>query len=212
MSGRTQPCISRRSSTRPGEGDRLRGGAAGGLRVEPICSALGVSVSAYYPRRSRKPSARAPADRQLVVGSPRSSVRARPDRRARSLCELDLLRGGEQRHAAALAEVDPERVTRCGSVGLGAVRFMRPRRAGDARLIGASRRAQPVLSGRRHSRSRATPFPATRIMAYTLTILDDSKRSNATQWPRRGRVAAATASTCSTVCAVRDDVSREAAI
>jgi putative transposase len=35
--------------------------------VEPICRTLGVPVSTYYARRSRKPSARALADRQLVT-------------------------------------------------------------------------------------------------------------------------------------------------
>jgi transposase InsO family protein len=34
--------------------------------VEPICRAVGVPVSTYYARRSRKPSARALADRELV--------------------------------------------------------------------------------------------------------------------------------------------------
>jgi transposase InsO family protein len=35
--------------------------------VEPICKALGVPVSTHYARRSRKPSARELADRQLLV-------------------------------------------------------------------------------------------------------------------------------------------------
>jgi len=35
--------------------------------VEPICDALGVPVSTHYARRSRKPSARELADRQLLV-------------------------------------------------------------------------------------------------------------------------------------------------
>ena len=35
--------------------------------VEPICRAVGVPVRTYYARRSRKPSARALADRELVV-------------------------------------------------------------------------------------------------------------------------------------------------
>lgn len=35
--------------------------------VEPICRAVGVPVSTYYARRSRKPSARALADRELLV-------------------------------------------------------------------------------------------------------------------------------------------------
>jgi putative transposase len=35
--------------------------------VEPICRAVGVPVSTYYARRSRKPSARALADRELIV-------------------------------------------------------------------------------------------------------------------------------------------------
>ena len=35
--------------------------------VEPICSTLGVPVSTYYARRSRKPSVRALADRELVA-------------------------------------------------------------------------------------------------------------------------------------------------
>jgi transposase InsO family protein len=34
--------------------------------VEPICRAIGVAVSSYYARRSRKPSRRALADRELV--------------------------------------------------------------------------------------------------------------------------------------------------
>jgi putative transposase len=34
--------------------------------VEPICAAIGVPVSTYYARRSRKPSGRALADRELV--------------------------------------------------------------------------------------------------------------------------------------------------
>lgn len=34
--------------------------------VEPICRAVGVPVSTYYARRSRKPSARTLADRELV--------------------------------------------------------------------------------------------------------------------------------------------------
>jgi transposase InsO family protein len=34
--------------------------------VEPICGAIGVPVSTYYARRSRKPSARALAERELV--------------------------------------------------------------------------------------------------------------------------------------------------
>ena len=34
--------------------------------VEPICAAIGVPVSTYYARRSRKPSRRALADRELV--------------------------------------------------------------------------------------------------------------------------------------------------
>ena len=35
--------------------------------VEPICAAIGVSVSTHYARRSRKPSRRELADRQLLV-------------------------------------------------------------------------------------------------------------------------------------------------
>jgi putative transposase len=35
--------------------------------VEPICRTLGVAVSTHYARRSRKPSARALADRELLV-------------------------------------------------------------------------------------------------------------------------------------------------
>ncbi len=35
--------------------------------VEPICAAIGVPVSTYYARRSRKPSARALADRELLA-------------------------------------------------------------------------------------------------------------------------------------------------
>jgi len=35
--------------------------------VEPICRAVGVPVSTYYARRSRKPSARALADREFVA-------------------------------------------------------------------------------------------------------------------------------------------------
>ncbi len=35
--------------------------------VEPVCRAIGVPVSTYYARRSRKPSARALADRELVA-------------------------------------------------------------------------------------------------------------------------------------------------
>ena len=35
--------------------------------VEPICRAVGVPVSTYYARRSRKPSARALADRELAA-------------------------------------------------------------------------------------------------------------------------------------------------
>ena len=35
--------------------------------VEPICRAVGVPVSTYYARRSRKPSARTLADRELVA-------------------------------------------------------------------------------------------------------------------------------------------------
>jgi hypothetical protein len=35
--------------------------------VEPICRAVGVPVSAYCARRSRKPSVRALADRELVA-------------------------------------------------------------------------------------------------------------------------------------------------
>jgi putative transposase len=35
--------------------------------VEPICRVLGVPVSTHYARRSRKPSRRALADRQLLV-------------------------------------------------------------------------------------------------------------------------------------------------
>jgi len=35
--------------------------------VEPICRAIGVPVSTHYARRSRKPSARALADRELLV-------------------------------------------------------------------------------------------------------------------------------------------------
>lgn len=34
--------------------------------VEPICRAVGVPVSTYYARRSRKPSRRALADHELV--------------------------------------------------------------------------------------------------------------------------------------------------
>jgi len=37
------------------------------LGVEPICRAIGVPVSTHYARRSRKPSARALADRELLV-------------------------------------------------------------------------------------------------------------------------------------------------
>jgi putative transposase len=37
-----------------------------GFGVEPICAALGVPVSTYYARRSRKPSRRAREDRQLM--------------------------------------------------------------------------------------------------------------------------------------------------
>ena len=35
--------------------------------VEPICRVLGVPVSTHYARRSRKPSAREPADRDLLT-------------------------------------------------------------------------------------------------------------------------------------------------
>jgi transposase InsO family protein len=35
--------------------------------VEPICRAVGVPVSTYYARRSRKPSSRALADRELIA-------------------------------------------------------------------------------------------------------------------------------------------------
>jgi putative transposase len=35
--------------------------------VEPICSAIGVPVSTHYARRSRVPSARALADRELFA-------------------------------------------------------------------------------------------------------------------------------------------------
>ena len=35
--------------------------------VEPICAALGVAVSTHYARRSRKPSRRELADRELLV-------------------------------------------------------------------------------------------------------------------------------------------------
>ena len=35
--------------------------------VEPVCRALGVAVSTYYARRSRKPSRRELADRELLV-------------------------------------------------------------------------------------------------------------------------------------------------
>src|SRR5436190_1825324 len=35
--------------------------------VEPICKAIGVPVSTHYARRSRKPSARELADRQLLI-------------------------------------------------------------------------------------------------------------------------------------------------
>ena len=35
--------------------------------VEPICRVLGVAVSTHYARRSRKPSARELADRELLV-------------------------------------------------------------------------------------------------------------------------------------------------
>ena len=35
--------------------------------VEPICRALGVAVSTFYARRSRKPSTRAMRDGELVV-------------------------------------------------------------------------------------------------------------------------------------------------
>ncbi len=34
--------------------------------VEPICAALGVPVSTHYERRSRKPSVRELADRELL--------------------------------------------------------------------------------------------------------------------------------------------------
>jgi transposase InsO family protein len=45
--------------------------------VEPICTALGVPVSTYYARRSRKPSRRELADRQLLaeIEAARSSRR-----------------------------------------------------------------------------------------------------------------------------------------
>jgi putative transposase len=45
--------------------------------VEPICRALGVPVSTHYARRSREPSARELADRQLLVeiGAARSGRR-----------------------------------------------------------------------------------------------------------------------------------------
>jgi transposase InsO family protein len=39
----------------------------GSFGVEPICAALGVAVSTHYARRSRKPSARELADRELLV-------------------------------------------------------------------------------------------------------------------------------------------------
>lgn len=39
----------------------------GAFGVEPICRAIGVPVSTYYARRFRKPSARALADRELLV-------------------------------------------------------------------------------------------------------------------------------------------------
>jgi putative transposase len=35
--------------------------------VEPICCAIGVPVSTFYARRSRKPSRREPADQELLV-------------------------------------------------------------------------------------------------------------------------------------------------
>lgn len=38
----------------------------GAFGVEPICRAIGVAVSTHYARRSRKPSRRALADRELV--------------------------------------------------------------------------------------------------------------------------------------------------
>jgi putative transposase len=37
-----------------------------GFGVEPICRAIGVPVSTYYARRSRKPSRRAREDHQLM--------------------------------------------------------------------------------------------------------------------------------------------------
>jgi len=39
----------------------------GAFGVEPICRVLGVAVSTFYARRSRKPSRRALEDRELVV-------------------------------------------------------------------------------------------------------------------------------------------------
>jgi putative transposase len=46
--------------------------------VEPICRVLGLAASSYYARRSRKPSARALADRELVgrIQQARSGHRA----------------------------------------------------------------------------------------------------------------------------------------
>jgi putative transposase len=54
--------------------DRLRGS----FGVEPVCAELGVPTSTYYARRSRKPSARARADAELIgeIHAARSGYRA----------------------------------------------------------------------------------------------------------------------------------------
>lgn len=58
---------SRRNSARPGDADRLCGGAAGVFGVEPVCRTLGVPVSTHCARSSRKPSRRELAARKLLA-------------------------------------------------------------------------------------------------------------------------------------------------
>jgi hypothetical protein len=58
--------FSRPSSTKTGRSERVYQRAPRALRVEPICSVLGVSASAYYRRPTGARSARSAEDERLL--------------------------------------------------------------------------------------------------------------------------------------------------
>ena len=68
-SSKRPACISRRSSTRSGEGDAAhRAVARSRFGVEPICRVLGVPASTYYARRSRTAVGAGAARRRAGAG------------------------------------------------------------------------------------------------------------------------------------------------